>query len=158
MKKDDLLSAYRQAREEWEGLLAHMSEAEMAKTHVAGAWTVKDIIAHLVWHEHEMTQVAQQRALVGSPWWALPLDQRNAAIYELFKDRSLDDVLASAQLAHSELLQAFEALNDQDMLDPSNFADMPADWQPWQVFASNMHEHYQDHILALRDWLSTHQG
>ena len=155
MKKDELIAAYQKSKAEWDSLLERMDRSEMEKAHVEGKWTVKDIQAHLVWHEREMIQVAQQRALVGSPWWALLLDQRNAAIYELFKDRSLEEVQMGAQLAHSELLQAFDALNDQDMLEASRFGEMPADWLPWQVFASNMHEHYQAHIGVLHNWLTT---
>jgi hypothetical protein len=35
----------------------------------AGKWTVKDVIAHITWHERQMIGLLEGRALVGSPWW-----------------------------------------------------------------------------------------
>lgn len=158
MRKDELVAAYHRARSEWIHLLDQLDPEQLLQPVNEGGWTLKDMIAHLAWHEREMATVARQRALVGSPWWGLPLDQRNANIYELYKDRSLDEALNSAEIAHAELIQAMEPLSDEDMVDASHFAEMPEVWQPWQVFASNMHEHYQDHIRDLKVWLQKQAG
>lgn len=152
MKTAEIIAAYRQARAEWSRLLAQLEPEQMLQPLGGSGWTVKDIIAHLTWHEREMVKVAQERALVGSPWWGLPLDQRNDAIYELFKDRSLEGVLTGAEIAGEELIQALEKLRENDLEDASCFEAMPSDWKPWEVFASNMHEHYQDHIRDVRNW------
>ena len=34
------------------------------------------------------------------------------------------------------------AVPDKDLMDPARFSGMPADWEPWQVIASNTYEHY----------------
>jgi hypothetical protein len=150
LNRSELIAAYRQARSEWLGLLGQLDPAQMLHPLDDSGWSVKDIIAHLTWHEREMIQVAQQRALVGSPWWSLPTGQRNTNIYELFKDRSLEGVMDSAEIISAELIQALAQLSDADMLDSACFKEMPSDWQPWRVFASNMHEHYQEHLQDLK--------
>ena len=127
----------------------------MTESGVVGEWSVKDVIAHITWHEREMVGVLRARALVGSDLWNLPLDQRNAAIFEQNRHRPLSDVLTEAQQIFPHLVELVQTLDDQDLIDPSRFAQMPADWQPWQVIASNSFEHYRAHIPDLRAWLNT---
>ena len=52
--KSQLLDRTRRARAEWEALLAQVDDAHMVQTGVCGDWSVKDIIAHITWHEREM--------------------------------------------------------------------------------------------------------
>jgi hypothetical protein len=158
MKTAEIIAAYRQARKEWCLLLDQLEPEQMLKPINGSGWTIKDVIAHLTWHEREMIKVAHERALVGSPWWGLPLHQRNDAIFELFKDRSLEGVLNGAEIASDELIHELEQLKDDDLEDASCFDEMPIDWKPWQVFASNMHEHYLDHCRDLRNWLERRSG
>jgi hypothetical protein len=153
MKKNELIDAYLHRRQEWNALLAQLTQQQMLIPLYEGGWTIKDILAHLTWHEREMVGVAQERALIGSPWWELPFEQRNELIYELNKDLTLEEVLSSAETVQADLLQAFESLTDADMLDASRYDKMPADWLPWQVYVSNMQDHYTDHIQDLRNWL-----
>jgi len=153
MKKSELIDAYLHRRQEWNALLAQLTPQQILTPLQDGGWSLKDVVAHLTWHEREMVGVAQERALTGSPWWELPFEQRNELIYELNKDLTLDEVLSIAEITQADLLRAFESLTDADMLDASRYAKMPADWLPWQVYASNMQDHYTDHIQDLRNWL-----
>ena len=153
MQKMELISLYRQSRAEWEVLVAPLKLEQLTQPMGRDEWTIKDVIAHLAWHEREMTIVIRSRALEGSELWNLPLEQRNAAIYAANKNRSLEEVLQEARQAAAELLVLLETLSEDDLVSPAHFAQMPLDWQPWQVFASNMHEHYHEHILQLKTWL-----
>ena len=45
-----------------------------------------------------------------------------------------------------------ETLTDEDLLDASHFAEMPSNWKPWEVIASNTYEHYDDHLAELAAW------
>src|SRR5207247_5872271 len=47
MRRADLLAQLRSENEDWEGLLAAIGEDRMDEPGVAGAWTIKDIVAHL---------------------------------------------------------------------------------------------------------------
>ncbi len=145
INKSQLLEEIRHARAEWEALLAQIDEAKMVQAGFCGDWSAKDVIAHLTWHEHEMIGMLQAHALVGSELWNLPLDQRNHAIYEENKDRSLNDVRDEAQHTFHTLLEWIESISEEDLHDPRRFPGMPPDWQPWKLIAENTYEHYRDH-------------
>ena len=138
----------------WEALIQQVDQEQLIPPGLAGWWSLKDIIAHITWHEKEMVGLITANALVGSELWNLPTDERNAAIYELVKEQPLEQVLQESEQAHQQLLDALPTLSDQDLVDPSGFPNMPPDWQPWLVIAQNTYEHYQDHIKDVERWLA----
>ena len=91
--KSQLLATMRRERAQWNALLAEVGEAQMTEPGVAGAWSVKDIIAHITWYERESFGILQARALVGSELWELSVDQRNAAIFEANHPSGLEWIL-----------------------------------------------------------------
>jgi uncharacterized protein (TIGR03083 family) len=149
----EFCQALRTGRADWDTLLDQIGEERMTQPGAAGDWTIKDIVAHVTWHEREMLGVLRERALVGSDLWNLPLDERNAAIYNQNKDRPLDDVLKESRQVYPQLLELVESLSDEDLNDPSRFSDMPAEWPPRDLVGSNTFEHYADHVAAIRVWL-----
>ena len=146
MKKSEFLDTLRSVRNTWEVLLGKVEKEKMTETSLAGRWSVKDVIAHITWHEREMAGLLEAKALVGSEWWELLVDERNALIYEEFKDQPLDEVLEASKQDYERFLRAFEALPENYLNDPAQFKNMPADWIPWQVIAGNSYEHYRQHI------------
>jgi uncharacterized protein (TIGR03083 family) len=158
MTKAQFLDLLRVSRAEWDALLARVPEDRMSAPGVAGGWSVKDVIAHITWHEREMLGVLQAHALVGSDLWDLPLDERNAIIYAQNRDRPLAEVLAESRAVYPQLLAAAQALTEADLTDPGRFANMPGDWVPWQLLAENTYTHYRDHIPAMRAWLEQESG
>ena len=153
MSKAAFLEALQTGRAQWEALLAEVDEARMIQPGVEGKWSIKDIIAHIAWYEREMVGILQARALDGSSLWVLPNAERNAAIFDQNCGRSLQEVLTEARRVYAELLEATQRLTDDDLIDPSRYRHMPADWVPWKVFADNSYEHYLAHIPAIRVWL-----
>lgn len=151
--KEGLIRRVKETRARWDALIAQVDEGVMLEPGASGDWSVKDIIAHITWHEREMVGALQARALVGSDLWLRPLDERNQAIYEEYLDLPLESVRAEAQEVYRALLQEMERLSDEDLHDPGRFADMPADWRPWDLLADNTYRHYQDHYVSLQDWL-----
>ncbi|NDJ52936.1 MAG: ClbS/DfsB family four-helix bundle protein [Chloroflexi bacterium] len=143
------------ARAEWDQVIAQISPEELLKPGVAGAWTGKDLIAHITWFELEMIELLTSRSLQGSSeWWLLPADERNALIYQANRDRSLDDLLAASAEAWTRLRALLETLDEQALTDPSQFEAMPPDWVPWQIIAQNSSEHYEAHLPDLRTRLA----
>lgn len=153
--KSQLLESIRNNFQVWEESLKQMDDSQMAQAKI-GEWTVKDVIAHITWHEKEMVGLIQAHALVGSPWWDLPTDQRNQLIYEENKDRLLNEVREEANLAHGQLIQLVEALPEGDLYDPASFPGMPPDWQPVILIVQNTYEHYQNHLHNLMAYLDEH--
>lgn len=144
------ISRLQQARAQWEAALAQLNEQCILQPGSIGTWSVKDLIAHVSWYEREMVPVIHLHTFAGSPWWTLSPDERNAMIYQQNSQRSLQEIVQEGQSSYTDLLEAVQRLSDEDLNDPHHFKYMPEDWIPWQIFAGNSFEHYQDHLLALR--------
>jgi hypothetical protein len=157
MRKQDLLDNLTTERRLWENLLEEVGAERMTEPGVVGEWSVKDIVAHVTWYEREMVELLKDRALQGSELWELPHHERNAAIYEQNRHRSLDDVLGEAEAVYRQFYTLAEILTDEDLTDPSRYRNMPADWIPWRIIAENSYEHYRQHCKAVRAWLEKQQ-
>ena len=153
MKKSEFLENLIKGRKDWEALLASIDKNRMDEPVLPKGWSVKDIIAHVAWHEGEMVGLLEAKALVGSEWWDLPMDERNNLIHEQYKDMPLDDVLAWAGKEYARFTKAFEQLSEEALSDPSFFENMPPDWKPWEIIADNTFGHYHDHIDDIETWL-----
>jgi hypothetical protein len=141
-------------RAAWDALLAQIPEKQVTLPGASGAWTVKDVIAHVTWHEREMIGMLDGRTMEhGSDLWLLPTDERNSAIYEENKDRSLPDVLAEAPKIYEAMLALVNTLSDEELHNPARFEYMPADWVPWEIIASNTFGHYQQHTPDIQAWI-----
>lgn len=156
MDKATFLATLRRERAAWDALLAVASAlgaARLTEPGINGSWSFKDIVAHVTWYEREMVMLLRTHALIGSPLWELPHDQRNTAIFEQLRDQPLDAVLAGAHQIFAELLTLVEGLAEEDLHDASRYRDMPPDWIPWEVLAGNTYTHYPEHTPAIRAWL-----
>ena len=151
---NQLMDAIQKTWTAWESLLKQVDRNQFTTPTTAGEWTLKDIIAHITWHEKEMVGLIKAHALVGSELWNLPTDDRNAAIYAEVRDQPLEQALAESAEIHQQLLDALPSLSNADLTDPTGFPNMPPDWQPWLVIAQNTYEHYQDHIKDIERWLA----
>ncbi|MDQ3705664.1 MAG: ClbS/DfsB family four-helix bundle protein [Chloroflexota bacterium] len=153
--KATLLDRVRSERSRLDSLLAGFTDEQMARPGVDGAWSLKDHLAHITWHEREMVNMLRARSLeegVSSDLWGLPLHERNRAIYESNRHRSLEDVRAESRQMYAELSQLLEDASEEDLTDPGRYKGMPGDWKPWRLIAENTYEHYHDHTedLALK--------
>jgi hypothetical protein len=152
MTKTQLLEMIQTARSHWEALLTGIPDAWMTEPGVAGEWSIKDIIAHIAWGERESLGVAQSHAVVGSELWRLSEDERNAAVFEQNRARELGDVLAESRRTFRLYLDAVAALSEEELNDPSRFAQMPEGWRPWRILFDP--GHYQEHADGIRAWLA----
>lgn len=153
MTKPQFITTLKEARAEWEALLAKFDAAQMTQFSSPEEWSLKDTIAHITWFEREMVALIRAKKFIGSELWNLPTDERNAAIHAELKDQPLDQVRVESQAAYQDLLAALETLADVDFNDPASFPGMPEDWIPWEVIASNCYEHYPMHTPDLQSRL-----
>ena len=152
MTKVEFLEKQATAHAEWMRMLKSIPRERMLEV-VAGEWTVKDIIAHVTWGDREMVGVLKKRALVGSELWNVPQQERNTAVWMQNRDRSLEEVLSDADTVYSQLEQELGTVSDEELNQAGYFREMPAEWKPWQVIASNTFEHYPEHVAMIREWL-----
>ncbi len=150
MDKAEFIQRVESARSEWNDLLAHVDDHLMLKPGIEGDWSAKDILAHVMWYEREMVQLLSSRSLIGSDLWELPLDERNAEIHKEIKDMPLDAVRLGAEKAFAELIQQLNRLPEDAYGDPAHFLNMPPEWKPRDVIASNTFRHYREHTDSIR--------
>ena len=155
ISKTRLLDMIQSTRAQWDNLLEGIPEAWMTEPGVDGTWSIKDIIAHIAWGEHESMGVAQARAVVGSDLWRLPEDERNAAVFEQNRGRELREVLSASHRIFQQYLKAIAALSEEDLNESSHFVDMPDGWRPWRILYDP--SHYQEHADSIRAWLAGHE-
>lgn len=154
MDKTLFIGTLGKAREEWEALLAQVSEEQRLQPGAAGKWSVKDVIAHVTWGEREIAPVMRTHVLAGSELWNLSDDERNEIVYQQNRDRSLHEIMNEEQQAYADLLAAAQTLSDEDLNDSHRYKQMPEEWVPWQLYAGNTFKHYQDHMPSIREWLA----
>jgi hypothetical protein len=154
MTQAKFLASLQVGRAEWEALLAQVPAERLTQPGAAGGWTVKDVIAHITWHEKEIVEVLQSHDFtIGSEWWNLPTAERNERIYGANRDRPLQEVLHEAPQVYQQLLALLQNLDDTDFVDPGRFKGMPDDWLPWRIFAGNSYEHYEQHVPSLQAFI-----
>ena len=154
MTNERFLAELRAEHARWETLLARIPPERMTLPGVVGEWSVKDVVAHVTWHEREMVGVLETRRLAGSPLWDQPQHIRNAAIYAEHRNQPLAVVLAEAREVFSRLLAAVETLPAGALIDAAAFAEMPPDWVPWEMIAGNTFEHEREHGAEITAWLT----
>ncbi len=150
--KPELLERIRSERQYLEKTLAQLSKDRMVKPGAEAAWSVKDMLAHLVAWEKYLVQWVDQifRGQV-------PQLSDNAGIYEENKDRPLTEVLAEFQTSVQEVLRCTEAASEETLLQTGLVPDW-GDTPLWEVVASNTYWHYQEHGEALRAWLEREEA
>lgn len=149
----ELIGKVNTERSTWQGLLEQIDPEKMHESGVSGEWSLKDVIAHITWHENEMVNMVQNHVLKGSDLWELITDERNAVIQEENRHKSLEQVMEESDQIHQQLMELLPTLSDEDLINPDNFTGMPPDWQPWTILADNTYEHYQHHIKDLKRWI-----
>jgi hypothetical protein len=136
-----------------------LSEAQMLETGVEGVWSVKDLMVHIPAWEQIMIQWLEENArgeVPEQPQTQEDLEQINELVYLENRDRTLADVRFAFQGSYQEAFEAFEAidgLTQDELFEPRRYAwneDKPL----WQMVAANTCQHYQEHSLAIRRWLS----
>lgn len=165
MTKAVLLDRIAASYASWLALVDQVPRARMTEPGCAGAWSLKDAIAHITvydrWTADQMEAAARGETAPDEVPWGPPdgntadMDARNAAYWRHYRDTSLDDVLAAAAEHHARLVAAVGRLAESDIDDPERFA-----WtggQPvWQAIEGNAYGHYDDHQAGIRAWLASH--
>lgn len=158
-----LAGILRDERVRWNALLAQIGPERMELPGVEGAWSVKELVAHLTWYEAAVVQGAQQVASTGQfnrddfrhrgGLAGLPMDERNAAIADASRVRLVADVLAEADQVFSQLLEVVSAVPDE-LLNDGRQLGLPEDTPPWMLIANNSYSHYREHEDGLQAWLA----
>ncbi len=149
MTKTDFLQNLQNGRRQWQQQWKSIDLFGTSRPRTPGEMSLRDILYHVAWYEREMVEMLQLRTLVGSPWWELPVDERNAHIQAEAQTVSLLQSWRLEQETYAELLAQLQSIRDEELEDARFFQEMPSDWIPWQVIASNTYEHYMEHYSSI---------
>lgn len=134
----------------WEALktsYAGLSEADLLEPGVAGAWSVKDVIAHVTWWEEEaLTHLPLILAGGRPPRYSVTyggIDAFNARMTEQRKDLSLAEVLRQRDEVHGRLIAFIQGVPDDQVSDETRFR---------RRLRLDTYGHYAKHARAIRKW------
>ena len=123
--KEELLGAIEEERSKLDQSFSELSEAEMMQPGACEAWSVKDILAHLVdWEQRGLAWYrAGLRGEVPKPpdenynWRQTP--ELNHAIYLQYKDLSLYEILKKYRDSFKETLTAINGMSEDELYKPN---------------------------------------
>lgn len=158
----ELLDKLDAARARWDALIAAVPEQRMEETGAAGAWSVKDVLAHVAVYERWTADQLAAMLRGETTMYIAPdvppgantndTDARNAAYYEAWRHRSLAEVRDEAQASFALLRSTIEH-TPEDLLNATGRFEWLGPWPVWQMIPGNSYEHYDDHLPSLRAWL-----
>lgn len=127
VSRDDVLRAIDAERENWESIVSKAMANGMATAGVTDDWMFKDLVAHLNgWRERSnrrLQAAAGQDGQSTQPWPETldSVDEVNEWIYESYRDRSLDDVLAETRIQFEKMRDLVSGFSDVELNDSTRF-------------------------------------
>jgi uncharacterized damage-inducible protein DinB len=149
MTKTEFLLNLQNGRRQWHQIWRGIDLFGTSSPRKPGEMSLRDILYHIAWYEREMVDMIKLRTLHGSAWWNLPQEERNTHIYTEGKAVSLLQAWRLEEQAFTDLLAQLQLLTDGELQEARYFKEMPSDWKPWEVIASNTYEHYVEHFSGI---------
>lgn len=161
--KEQLMKDIHAERRRLEKNLSPLSAEDMLQPRVTGAWSVKDILAHLVawemllmeWYQAGIQGSSSEIEPVGMCQTAM--DALNQHIYEVNQWRSLDEVLAEFHASYQQVVTVIEGIPEGDMFVRRRFT-WTGKLTLADYIAGNTCNHYAWANLQIRKWVKREPG
>jgi hypothetical protein len=146
--KDELLNRAAREYKEFHETLKGLNEEHMTEVWL-GAWSVKDIVAHMIGWHREMGPALERLARGERP--TPPgvsyddVDAWNARFTAAAKDQKVADVLLAFDKSHEDFMHAADAVPAQRYV---------PDKTAYRIVDQNSARHYQEHGDQIRGWRS----
>ncbi len=136
--------------ESWNALgesYADLPDSEMMEPGVTGAWSVKDIIAHVTcWEEESLTHLPLILAGKKPPRYSVTyggIDAFNARTTEQKQPLSLSEVLRQRDETHCRLVDFIQRVPENQLIRETRFR---------RRLRLDTYSHYPEHTEAIRKW------
>lgn len=152
--KKQLITLLNQEFDQWEELLAGLSEEQINTALKNSNWTTKDVVAHLMaWQQ--ISNARLNAALSGVdpqfPVWLAgcdpdsddDLEKINDGISQIYHDSSWKNVYQIWKAGFQKLLQLTEMLPEQELLEPGKFTWLNDN--PLSAVLLGTYEHHHEH-------------
>jgi hypothetical protein len=157
MRRAELLAELKSEQEAWERLLGEIGEDRMEEPGVAGAWSIKDIVAHLAaWRRRTVGRLEAAARSQPEPAHEWPADLKeddeiNAWFHERDRKKSVREVLSESRRVFEQLVAAIKKLPQDALDDPARFPWM----QGTPMTGATLFGHFHDeHEADMRAYLS----
>ena len=146
--------------------LRQFDDSEMTAEDPQTGWSIKDHLAHLAAWEAGVVEVlrygdrAAAMGLSENEWFELSMDQINDVIYERNKGRSLNEVRAHLDQAHTGMVSAVSDLSDEDLLrnygsfQPQEYGSI-VDQPIIGFIVGDSYDHFAEHLKYLEGRLTS---
>lgn len=158
MDKNGVLDAMHKRYRELDALISPLSEKQLTIPGVNGAWSIKDVVAHLTsWNRFALA--ALQAAVQGNePVYPVDIslddDVVNEQFYQANKLKPLNEVRSEFRVTFLQMIEAIEALSEEALFDPQRFS-----WRNgrplYLIVLGSGYGHYEEHIEQIRAWLAS---
>jgi len=161
--KRELIEHIQEQRQRLEQDLAKLRPADMTTPGVIGAWSVKDLLAHLfdweqrflAWYEAGLRGEKPHIPAEGLKW--NQLDLLNQMIFEKHRHRSLEDVREAFNSSYRQILEVVQSIPEEEMFAPGYYA-----WTGKATLAAfidpNTGDHYHWADKELRKWMRANKA
>jgi hypothetical protein len=147
MKKQHILDKLERAWMAFNDSFAGLSDEQMLQTGVCGAWSVKDILAHVgIWEGESLKHLpmilqgerpASYRRLYGG------IDAFNAMMIEEWRGHSLAEVRQQLEETHHKLIVYLQGVPDEQFATETRFR---------RRLGWDSYRHYPLHTQGIREW------
>jgi hypothetical protein len=154
MTKGELLRMLRAERGEWEQLLALAPLSQAEQPMQPGGWSLRDLIAHLVWYEQECLALCRTGVVAQPGMWGQPEDELNATIRQAAQQVPASALLATMRSLFVEITGWLEKVEPALLAEPVAYpGEQP--YPHWHHIWENSYDHYREHLDDMRSWLES---
>jgi uncharacterized protein (TIGR03083 family) len=150
----ELLRRLAAERARFLALVAQLTPKQRQATNLIDDWSIKDVIAHFIFHEQFALQELQH-ALRGESYFPKydTGDAGNAEAVAAQRQASLEEVLAAWAASYAQVVQTVESLTAQDFDPAGPVVQMLGDSIDGAL-GNNTYGHYAEHLTALQAQLA----
>jgi hypothetical protein len=155
MTQQEILERIRTTRAGFARLWEGLTEAQMVqRPGPQSDWSVKDLIAHIIFWETFMTRSITAILHSEAPLPSDDYDTINARVFEENKDRALADVLTQFKSNLADAEQVILNLTDEAINDPNHFPKRSG--RPViNLIYGNTFGHYEEHAPDLKRYVDS---
>jgi hypothetical protein len=147
MDREQLLKRLNKAWEDFKESYAGLTDSELMEPGVTGAWSVRDLIAHVTWWEEEaLTHLPHILAGGKPPRYSVTyggIDAFNARRTEQKRNLSLAEVLREQDDMHRRLVDLVQHAPEEQFTRETRFR---------RRLRLDTYSHYPKHARAIRQW------
>ena len=162
--KQHILEALREVFDDWESLLAALSEEQITAPRPPSTWSIKDNVAHMMaWQKRSIArmQAAKENREPEFPNWPTGADpdseenteRTNAWIYETYRAQPWSNVHQEWREGFLRFLQAAEAITEQDLLSDNKYPWMKP--YPLVEVLLGSYDHHKEHLYVVQSHSSS---